>query len=167
MGLRAYGFETFVYSRSPAPNPKSALVESIGARYVSSQTHTVDELGEMTGPVAVILEAVGASKIAFDAMRVLGNNGVFVFTGVPGRKAPIELDADLLMRNLVLKNQVVVGSVNAGKESFETATRALGEFDRLWPAALRALITGRFPVEGYHDLLLGRAEGMKNVVSFG
>jgi threonine dehydrogenase-like Zn-dependent dehydrogenase len=166
MGLRAHGFETFVYSRSPAPNPKAALVESIGARYVSSETHSVDELAERAGPVAVILEAVGASKVAFDTLRVLGNNGVFVFTGVPGRKAPIELDADLLMRNLVLKNQAVLGSVNAGRGSFETAIRALAEFDRLWPSALRALVTGRFPVEGCADLLLGRATGMKNVISF-
>ena len=34
-------------------------------------------------------------SVSFEMMKVLGTNGVFVFTGVPGRKAPIEIDTDL------------------------------------------------------------------------
>ena len=97
---------------------------------------------------------------------VLGVNGVFVFTGVPGRKAPVEVDTDLIMRNLVLKNQVVFGTVNAGRETFEAAIRDLGRFMDLWPAAVRALITGRFPVSAYRELLLGAPSGIKNVIRF-
>ena len=99
-------------------------------------------------------------------MKVLGTNGVFVFTGVPGRKAPIEIDTDLIMRNRVLKNQVVFGTVNAGRETFEAAIRDLGTFMKLWPDAVRALITGRHPVAAYRELLLAKASGIKNVISF-
>ncbi len=45
---------------------------------------------------------------------VLGVNGFFIFTGVPGVKAPIEIDAEQILRNLVLNNQVICGTVNAG-----------------------------------------------------
>jgi hypothetical protein len=47
------------------------------------------------------------------------------------------------MRNLVLKNQVVFGTVNAGRETFEAAIRDLGVFMRRWPAAVRSWRTRR------------------------
>ena len=44
MTLIAQGFETYVYSRSKAPNPKAFLVESIGATYISHEETSVDQL---------------------------------------------------------------------------------------------------------------------------
>jgi threonine dehydrogenase-like Zn-dependent dehydrogenase len=167
MGMRALGFETFVYSRSTAPNPKAALAEALGAKYISSKTTTINQLIEIVGEVGVVLEAVGASKIAFDVMRVLRGNGVFVFTGVPGQRGPVEVDADLIMRNLVLKNNVVFGSVNASRENFESAVRFLGDFVHFWPDVVRGLITGRFSIEEAPRLLTGRASGIKEVVVLG
>jgi len=166
MALVNAGFRTTVYSRGAAPNPKADVVEAIGARYVDAERVSVDELAEGIGNIDLIYEAAGASQVAFEAMRVLGTNGIFTFTGVPGRKAPIAVDTDLLMRNLVLKNQVVLGTVNAGRATFEAAIHDLRDFDRRWPIALRSLITGRFPVEAHRDLLLGEARGIKNVLSF-
>jgi len=166
MALVNAGYRTWVYSRTPAPNDKAALVESFGGQYVSSETHTPEQLAGMVGNIDLVYEAVGASRVSFDVMRVLGTNGIFVFTGVPGRKAPVELDTDLLMRNLVLRNQVVLGTVNAGRDAFEAAIADLATFVERWPAAVARLITGRFPAESYEDLLLGRATGIKNVIRF-
>lgn len=166
MALVNYGFDTYVYSRTPAPNPKAALVEAFGGHYVSSTDTTPAQLAEMTGNIDLVYEAVGASRAAFELMPALGTNGVFIFTGVPGRKAPVEVDTDLLMRNLVLKNQIVFGTVNAGRETFEAAIRDLGVFVSRWPRAVAGLITGRFQVEAYEDLLLGKARGIKNVIAF-
>lgn len=165
MALLSHGFDTYVYSREPAPNAKADLVTSLGARYVSSVTHSVEQLAAEVGQIDLVYEAVGASRVAFDVMRVLGTNGIFVFTGVPGRKEPVAVDTDLLMRNLVLKNQVVFGTVNAGKEAFEDAIRDLGVFAERWPRALRALITGRYPMQAHRELLLGKARGIKNVIA--
>jgi hypothetical protein len=97
-------------------------------------------------------------------VKALGTNGIFVFTGVPGRKGPIEVDTDLMMRNLVLKNQVIFGTVNAGRESFENSIRDVGTFYKRWPDAVRSLITGRFPMEAHRELLLGKGIGIKNVI---
>ena len=98
-------------------------------------------------------------------MEALGVNGVFIFTGVPGRKGPIEIDTDLIMRNLVLKNQLVYGTVNAGRDAFEAAVADLAEFQRRWPEPLGGLITGRHPPEDCAELLLGPRTGIKPVVS--
>ena len=37
-------------------------------------------------------------------------------------------------------------------------------FRKRWPDAVKALITGRYRMEDYRDLLLGRAGGIKNVI---
>ena len=166
MALVAADFDTSVYSREPAPNPKSELLASIGAHYFSAQETSIERLAEQIGNIDLVYEATGASSIAFQMMEAIGTNGVFVFTGVPGRKAPIEVDTDVIMRNLVLKNQVVFGTVNAGQEAFETSIRDLTVFQQRWPAAVQALITGRYPVEAYRDLLVGPAQGIKNVLTF-
>jgi threonine dehydrogenase-like Zn-dependent dehydrogenase len=165
MALAAADFETWVYSREAAPNPKSELLESIGAHYVAAADHSIDDLAAQVGSIDVVYEATGASKVAFDMMHALGPNAVFVFTGVPGRKAPIEIDSDTIMRNLVLKNQVVFGTVNADRNAFESAIRDLGVFADRWPDALRALVTRRAPIGEYRDLLTGEAAGIKNVIA--
>jgi glucose 1-dehydrogenase len=157
-------FDTYVYSREPAPNLKSQLLESIGAHYISSEEITPELLPEKIGNIDLVYEATGASSLAFDMMKFLGTNGIFIFTGVPGRKGPVVVDTDLMMRNLVLKNQVVFGTVNAGRQSFENSIRDLGTFAERWPEAVKSLITGRFPIDAYSDLLLGRSAGIKNVI---
>lgn len=165
MTLVRHGFETFVYSRSKKPNPKAELVESFGARYISSESVTVDQLAEQVGNIDLVYEAVGLSKVSYDVLRVLGMNGVYVFTGIPAPRDPIPVEADNIMRNMVLKNQAVVGTVNADKKAFEDAITDLGVFMKRWPDALKSLITGRYTLDSYKELLLGDKSGIKNVIS--
>ena len=164
MVLVAYGFQTYVYSRSKAPNPKSELVESFGAKYVSSLEESVEQFAERVGNIDFVYEAVGQARVSYDILKVLGMNGIFVFTGIPAPKPAIGVDADVIMRNIVLKNQVVLGTVNADRESFEAAIHDLGTFLQRWPDALRKVITRRHRIEDYHELLVGKATGIKNVI---
>jgi len=166
IALRLHDFDTIVYSREPAPNAKAAFAESIGAAYVSSQAVPPVALAAHVGPIDVVYEAAGASKVAFETMQALGPNSVFVFTGVPGRKAPVELDVDGWMRNLVLRNQLVLGTVNAGRDAFEAAVRDLEAALARWPAAVAGLVSGRHPLERHAELLLGRSAGIKQVLCF-
>lgn len=164
LALLVRGFETWIYSREPEDSTKALWADSVGAQYVSSASVELADLPARIGNIDLIYEATGAAGVSFRALEILGVNGVFVFTGVPGRKGPIELDADLLMRNLVLENQLVFGTVNAGAEAFEAAIRDLVAFHDRWPRPLAALITGRFPMEGFQDLLTGTSTGIKRVV---
>jgi threonine dehydrogenase-like Zn-dependent dehydrogenase len=164
MALTAAGFQTFVYSREPVPNRKAEICAMFGATYVSSTTENVTQLAERIGRIDLVYEAVGASSLAFEVMKVLGVNGIFIFTGVPGRKAPIEVDTDLLMRQLVLMNQVVFGTVNAGRDAFEAAISDLAVFMRKWPQAVRALITGRHGIDKAPGLLRNASGSIKEVI---
>jgi len=164
MALRIAGFDVTVYSRSRTQDENNAIVSAIGARYIAAETHTVEDLAKTAGPIDVVYEAVGASGVAFDVIQYLGPNGVFIFTGVPGRKGPIEVDTDYIMKDVVLKNQVILGSVNAPPHSFQAAIRDLGTFVQKWPDAVRSLITARFPIEQALQPLSNDAGGIKNVV---
>jgi threonine dehydrogenase-like Zn-dependent dehydrogenase len=165
MALVRAGFETTVYSRASGPHDKAGLVASFGATYVAAETTDLDGLARRIGNIDLVYEATGAARVSFQMMERLGTNGVFVFTGVPGRKAPIELDADLIMRRLVLANQVVFGTVNAGRADYEAAIRDLAAFVQAFPDAVRRLITGRHALADAPGVLLGAPAGIKDVVT--
>jgi glucose 1-dehydrogenase len=166
MVLATAGFTTYVYSRELPPSPRIDLVEAIGATYVSSQAATFPELAETIGNIDLIYEAVGHSHFALEALRVLGTNGIYVLTGVPGLQAFIEADPASLLRDMVLKNQVLLGTVNAGSDDFAAALVDLDRFRRRWPAVTATLIAGRYPPEQAPDLILGRPTGIKTVIAF-
>ena len=166
MVLATAGFTTYVYSRELPPSPRIDLVDAIGATYVSSQTTTFGELAEKIGNIDLVYEAVGHSHFALQALQVLGTNGIFVLTGVPGLQAFVEADPARLMRTMVLRNQVLLGTVNAGPEAFTAALRDLDMFRHRWPEVVRTLIAGRYPPEQAPELILGRPAGIKSVIAF-
>ena len=166
MKLLVEGFKVFIYSRSPKPNFKADIAAQIGAEYISSKEVSADELGKITGNIDLVYEAVGEGHVSFEVARVLGINGVFIFTGIPAEKPQIPVYADTIIRNITLKNHAIIGTVNASPGDFEAAIRDLGEFKKRWPAAISALITGRHKLEAHRELLTGKAQGIKNVIEF-
>jgi threonine dehydrogenase-like Zn-dependent dehydrogenase len=153
MALRLLHMDVHVVARQIAPCAKAALTETIGAKYRSTAAETVQQIADSIGNVDLVFEATGAAKASFDVLQVLGTNGIFIFTGVPAPMNDITLDAGMLMRDIVLKNQVVLGTVNAPKVAFENGLRDLQEFKAKWPQALDALITGRLPLEDFREAM--------------
>jgi threonine dehydrogenase-like Zn-dependent dehydrogenase len=167
LALLVRGFDTWVYSRESAKSARAGWVESVGARYIESATLPVGQLGKKVGNVDLILEATGAASLAFAAFPAIGQNGVMVYTGVPGGKSNLTLDAERIMRDLVLENQLLYGTVNAGPLAFEHAIADLEKFAVRWPKQVRALITGRFPPETIGDVLSDGKDSIKSVIQFG
>lgn len=163
MAFRNAGFSTFVYSLEPEDSDKAELVRSFACTYVSAATTPVDKLVDRIGTIDAVYEATGASRLSFEVLKQCGPNAAFIFSGVPGLKGPVPVDTDFIMRNMVLKNQVVFGTVNAGRDAFEAAIRDLDEFLKRWPEATRKLISGYYPIEKYKEPLFTNF-GIKNVI---
>ena len=138
----------------------------MGATYISSQEKSFPDLQDAIGNIDLIYEAVGHSDFALEALRVLGQNGIFILTGVPGMEAFVQSDPASLMRQLVLKNQVLLGTVNAGREAFAAALADLEKFQQRWPESTTTLIAGRHSIDEANDLIFGRSTGIKSVISF-
>ena len=166
MALRRAGLSVTVYSRNREPDASADIVTAIGAKYVSSQDRSIDQMAADVGNIDVVYEATGASQLSFDVLGVLGTNGLFISTGVPGKHGPVAIDTDKIMRDLVLKNQCLLGTVNAGKDAFQNAVDDLTSFHAAWPDAVKNLITGRFPLERFAEPIHSQS-GIKNVVEIG
>jgi threonine dehydrogenase-like Zn-dependent dehydrogenase len=168
MAFKNMNMKVTVVSRGRKPNAGAALVESVGVEYLSTQDVTPAQVAEKIGNIDVVLEATGAAQVSYDYMQVLGTNGIFIFTGVPGSKKDITLDAGTLMRSMVLRNQVVLGTVNAPKAAFENGARDLRDFRRKWPTALDHLITARVPIDRFKDALARHThDAIKTILTFG
>jgi threonine dehydrogenase-like Zn-dependent dehydrogenase len=164
MMLVAHDVESFVYSLEAADSERAQLTRAFGAEYVSARDVPLAQLASRMGHVDIVFEAVGTAKVAFGALAALAPNGIFIFSGVPGGPKRIEIDLDSIMRNLVLKNQVLFGTVNASRSSFEASVRQLEQFMALFPEAVRGLITKRAPLDEA-PALLRKSGGIKQVIS--
>jgi threonine dehydrogenase-like Zn-dependent dehydrogenase len=156
-------YETHVYSLEPSTDLRADIARGFGANYICGRDVPLTELGERLGPIDIIFEAVGLSAVGFAALEALGHNGVFVFTSVPPPGAPREIDTDRFVRDLVLKNQRVFGTVNSGRVGYEHAVHKLEQAMFLFPDAVRAIITDRIPIDAAPPHLHERS-GIKQVV---
>jgi threonine dehydrogenase-like Zn-dependent dehydrogenase len=160
----ARNVETFVYSLEPADSDRARLVRSFGGQYVSARDLQLHDLSSRMGSCDIIFEAVGTAWVAFSALSALAANGVCILSGVPAGKKAIEINLDAIMRDIVLKNQVIFGTVNASRAAFEASVQKLEQFMTLFPDAVRSLITERVGLEEA-PRLLAKASGIKQVVS--
>jgi threonine dehydrogenase-like Zn-dependent dehydrogenase len=164
LALRVRGWETFIHSREPR-GKKSALAESFGIGWSSRREETLEELSARAGPIDLVLEASGASPLAFEALPALGPNGVFVFTGIPGRKTPVPREVGSVMPGIVLKNQAVLGVTNPSVDAYRAAVQDLALLARRWPTLLPQLVGSRRPMEDAREVLQGSGRGFKEVIS--
>lgn len=162
MVLTNQEYNTIVYSKEEDASTHATIAKSIGARYISSASVLPQQLATMLKNIDVVFEATGVPSISFQLLEVLGINGIFALTGIP-RDADILPEAlGTLLRDIVLKNQVIVGSVNASTENFAAAIDDLSQFKIKWPELMNSLIV-RFPMEKYNNLLLAANSNFKNV----
>lgn len=163
MTLRALGFETYVFSREPEDGVRAALIARLGCRYVSSTRTPIERLPERIGAMDMIFEAVGVPQVAFGALPTLAANGICALTGVPALGDPLHGDLRRWMRDLVLNNQVVFGTVNAGASAYRQSVFRLEQFLTLFPREVRELIR-RVPLDQTPEVI-AEGRGIKDVVS--
>jgi glucose 1-dehydrogenase len=148
--LRLHDVETHVTDVVPADGYKAALVNSIGGHYWNVTETPAVEVARQAGNIDLIVEATGIAPVAYELLNALGVNGVLVFTGVPGdRGGEFQMQGGHLMRQQVLWNQIVMGSVNANRSYFLQAVRDLSEIARRWPEALAKVITAHHLIEDF------------------
>lgn len=121
--LRLRGIEVVTFGRTPKPYLNSNLIEELDAEYITTSEISVPEYANANGAFDIIFEATGFSPIVFDAMRSLAKNGVLVLSSVTGGDRQIEVPSDKINLDFVLGNRVMVGTVNANREYFESGVK--------------------------------------------
>ena len=150
------GLEVHVLDRAES-GPKPELVRALGATY---HTGSVSDVGFEPD---VIVECTGVGLLIADSIQAVGSGGVVCLTGVGTGGYTAKLAAADVAAEVVLRNNVVVGSVNANKRHWYKAGEALARADRSW---LAHLVTRRERPEGFERALHRTADDIKVVVQF-
>jgi threonine dehydrogenase-like Zn-dependent dehydrogenase len=151
--LRLRGADVLGLDIVESDSIRPTILREIGGQYVDGRSSAPDTLDDRFGDIDLILEATGVANLEFDLLAALGINGIYVLTGIPGGDRPLKVDGPALMRRLVLRNQVMVGSVNASRKHFEMAVHDLNRARRTWGSAIERVITDRYPYTDYSKAL--------------
>jgi threonine dehydrogenase-like Zn-dependent dehydrogenase len=136
--------------------PKPELVRELGAFY-----HT--DIAEAAKDADVVVECTGVAEVVYEMRRLISANAVVCMAGVPSGEKKIEVDFGENARDLVLRNEVVFGSVNANRRHFEAGAEALAVADRTW---LEQLITRRVPIDRWAEAFERSPDDVKTVIDF-
>ncbi len=150
------GLDVHVLDRADS-GPKPGLVRSLGASY---HTGTVAGIGFEPD---VIVECTGVGQVIADSIRSIGAGGIMCLTGVGTGGSTIGPPTADVAAGAVLRNNVVVGSVNANKRHWYKAGEVLARADRAW---LGHLVTRRERPNDFARALQRTPEDVKVVVQF-
>jgi threonine dehydrogenase-like Zn-dependent dehydrogenase len=135
---------------------KPELVRALGATYHSG---SVLDLGFDPD---VIVECTGVGSVIGDSVQKIGAGGVVCLTGVGAGGVTPRAVGDMAAA-AVLKNNVIVGSVNANKRHWYKANERLARVDRKW---LSRLITRYEKPENFKQALERKPDDIKVVIQF-
>jgi glucose 1-dehydrogenase len=146
LALRLRGLEVTVFALQPKPNTRASLIEALDARYLTTTELSIEEGAKKFGPFDLIFEATGASQVVFESMVALAKNGVLVLSSVTGGHKMVSVPADRINLEFVLGNKLMVGTVNANRDYFESGVRDFALAEAQYPGWLSQLLT--HPVKG-------------------
>jgi threonine dehydrogenase-like Zn-dependent dehydrogenase len=146
LALRLRGLEVTVFARQAAPNLRSDLLGAVEARYLTTTDIGISDGAKKYGPFDLIFEATGNSGVVFESMTALAKNGALVLSSVTGGDHMVEVPADKINLGFVLGNKLMVGTVNANREYFESGVRDMALAEAQYPGWLKRLLT--HPVKG-------------------
>jgi threonine dehydrogenase-like Zn-dependent dehydrogenase len=153
--LSARDLEVHVLDRAES-GPKPELVRALGATY---HRGSVLDLGFNPD---IIVECTGVGSVIADSIQQVGAGGVICLTGVGAGGVAGRTVADVAAA-AVLKNNVIVGSVNANKRHWYKAGQNLARADRTW---LSRLITRREKPENFKQALEREPGDIKVIIQF-
>ena len=138
--------------------PKPGLVDELDATY---HHEDVEAVAVKVRP-DVVIEATGVGRLVFGAMSGTAPYGIVCLTGVSPGGRTLPVDAGGLNREIVLENDVVVGSVNANLRHYAQAAEALAKADLGW---LDRLVSRRVPLERFAEAFDPRDDDVKVAIT--
>jgi threonine dehydrogenase-like Zn-dependent dehydrogenase len=149
------GYEVHVLDRVET-GLKPDLVRALGATYHSGR---VLDIGFEPD---IIVECTGAGPVLADSTQKIGAGGIICLTGI-GTGGFVNRAVGDVAAAAVLKNNVIVGSVNANRRHWYKASDRLTRLDPKW---LSRLITRHERPENFEEALERRPEDIKVVIQF-
>jgi glucose 1-dehydrogenase len=162
--LALRGLRTIAVGREPENDPRAQLARKLGARYFSVANVPLADLPTRFGPLDLIVEATGSSAVVFSAMRLIAPDGILCLLSVTGGSKTEPVPTDEINQDLVLRNNVVFGSVNANPRHFRMGAQDFAAIEHRHPGALARLITDHLPWQDHKTWFTSRGNGIKTTL---
>ena len=104
----------------------------------------------------------GTVLLVFDAFQSTSSYGIVCLTGVSPKGRSLRVDASGINREMVLENDVVIGSVNANLSHYQTAAICLAQADLDW---LNRLVSRRVPITSFQEAFRPQEDDVKVVIT--
>lgn len=135
--------------------------------YVDGRVVQTTDIDDTCGEADFVFEATGIAKLQIQLIDTLAVNGIYVATGIPAGQRPMTIFAENIMQQLVLKNQILLGSVNASISHYKMAVDYLQASHEKWPGIIAQTITEKLPYTRFHEALFSHStEEIKVVVEW-
>lgn len=165
--LRHEGMDVWAMDRTPGDAYGPRLLTRLGVHHFNARETKLAEVARDVGGFDLVIEATGVPQVVFDSVLTLRPNGTMAMLGVPPQKPAIPIEADDVMRRMVLGNQALFGSVNSNRRHFEIAMQWLQRIETRWPGMLKEAITHVHPPEDApRAILADEPDAVKRVVAW-
>jgi len=151
------GYQTYVLDLV-TEGRKPEMVRRLGATYFHR-----GNLGHAAAEADIVIECTGFVQMLLEAGPQHVRQRIICLTGVSAAGVEATVDPGLLNRNMVLQNSVLFGSVNANRDHYELAARALAQADPGW---LADLITRREPLSRWAGAYARQPDDIKTILTF-
>jgi threonine dehydrogenase-like Zn-dependent dehydrogenase len=149
--LRLRGADVYGLDVVDENSLRPTILKEIGGTYVNGNVISVLNIDTQLSPMDFAFEATGIAKLQFQLIDTLAVNGIFVATGIPAGERPLTIKGAVLMDELVLRNQIIIGSVNASVHHYAQAVDYLAESKKRWPDAIGKIITQKIPFHNFTE----------------
>jgi threonine dehydrogenase-like Zn-dependent dehydrogenase len=155
MLARQRGLDTWVLDIVTG-GPKPQLVAGLGATYSAARA------SELPVRPDIVIECTGIGPVLADVFASVSPNATIALAGLSHHPHLTTADVSSVNRQLVLGNQVIFGTVNAGRRHYHQAADALSRADPGW---LASLITRQVPMDDWADALVKQPDDIKVTVA--
>lgn len=153
--LSARNLDVHVLDRAET-GAKPDLVRALGATYHTGRVTDLDFDPD------IVVECTGVGAVIIDSLQKIAAGGIICLTGV-GHGGAAGLTVANVASSVVLKNNVILGSVNANKRHWYRAGQNLAASDREW---LSRLITRHEKPENFQQALERQPDDIKVIIQF-
>ncbi len=150
-----YGYRLTVFGRREADDERSRIFEPLNLEYINTARVSTEDLEEKGLRFRQIFETTGDPDYIMNVLPLMDANAVSVLMAMPEtefKEHQTNPRTTQLLRNLVEKNQIILGSLKSGKDAFESAVEHLEELASIYEKQLKQIITHRIPFDDFEEL---------------
>ena len=160
--LRLRGMEVWVTATRGQDSLKARIVGDMGGKYVNAREDPISGWDE---EFDIIMEATGALGPAVDAAGLLRRNGIMCIMG-NYREPGSWKEVHKILYRMVLRNQLIFGSVNSNREHFERGLSDMRQIRREFGGVLETMITRTLEPGEFKRAFKPDREDVKTVIDF-